>query len=159
MSDRWPVVSARQRMRTRAPGVRPIGRAAVERVQQRRVGAVERTSAHANGRSSGCVRNGSGTHAACSTTPVGRDVDHLRRGLAGLGVVLERRHQHPAAGGAHADDSAIAQAGEERADHRADAAPVRELELPRGRHAVSVTARRRVRARSTVESFSSTMIS
>ena len=149
MSERWPVVSRAPTDAARAsPGCARLGRAAVERVQQRRVGAVE---AHERPRERTVER----MRAQRLRHPrrvldhaLGRDVDHLGRGLAGLGVVLERRHEHPPAGGAHADDLAVAQAGEERTDHRPDAAPVRELQLPRGRHGQCVTARRRVRAKS-----------
>ena len=148
MSERCPVVSARQRMRTRAPGCARSARTAVERVQQRRVGAVElhqrpreravhRVRAQRLGHP-GCVHDYSRR----------RDLDHLADRFAGLGVVLERRHQHPPARGAHADHPALAEAGEERTDHGADAAPVGKLELPSGRHGGSPTARHRARARS-----------
>ena len=67
--------------------------------------------------------------------------------LAGIGVVLERRHEHVAAGGADADDLAVAEAGEEGADHGPDAAAIRKLELPRGGHGASPTATSRDRAK------------
>ena len=125
------------------------------------------TSAHAKGRSSGWLRSGSATHAHCLTTPASADLDDVVERLAGVGVVLERRDEHPPGGGAAADAPAVAQPGEERADHRADAAAVRELHgergLPRGHRRSRTHSRsgdkrlrgavRRVRCRSSENVF------
>ena len=62
----------------------------------------------------------------------GSDVDELVERLAGVRVVLERRHEHLAVAAAHADDPVLAQAREKRADDRSDRARVRELERALG---------------------------
>src|SRR5689334_6388084 len=95
-----------------------LRRAAVERVQQRRVGAVE-LHQRPRERTVERVRAQRLGHPGCVLDDTfGSDVDDLRERVAVLGVVFERWYQHLSARGAHADDVPVAQRGEERTDHR-----------------------------------------
>ena len=131
-----PRRSSAQRMRTRMPvataSARPRRARAASRCRRRRAArAPTRT-----GRSSGCLRSGSCTHAQLVTVPAVPTSTRSSTASPVSGSYSSGGHEHPPAGGPAAEDLPVAQAGEERADHRPDAAPVRQLErvggLPRG---------------------------
>ena len=104
-----------------------------------------RTSAQANGRSSGWSGRGSGSHAHVVTVPRGGHLDELGQLLAGDGVVLDRRAEHPAVRSPDAEHEPLAQPGQERALDRPDRPGERVLEHERRRqdpglgHATSPT--------------------
>ena len=97
MSLMWPSRSSRQRGTTRMPIDIVDVLADVDRVQQRRVGAVD-LDQRPRERSLDRMLRASGrvTHAYVVTVPPGPDLDQFGERLAGRRVVLHRRHEHAA---------------------------------------------------------------
>ena len=134
MSVILPSVSSAQRMRTRVPGAAASGEpessacssavSAPSSVHERpRERAVERMVAQRFGDPR---RRRHDPGLARPRPFAGR--------VARVGVVLERRDEHAARGGADAEHAPVPEAAEERADDGPDAAPVREFELPGRSH-------------------------
>ena len=134
MSVILPSVSSAQRMRTRVPGAAASGEpessacsnpvSAPSRVHERpRERPVERMVAQRFG----------DPRRRRHDTGLG-DLDHVAGRVAGVRVVLERRHEHAARGGADTEHAPVPEGAEERADDGPDAAPVGEFELPGGSH-------------------------
>ncbi len=148
MSVMCPVRSARQRGATREPIADRVGAAAVDHVQHRGVGAVgpDQRERERLGRACACPARGSATHVNVCTVPRGpTSIQWSPSGATGRArrrVVLGRRHEHAAVGEPHRHDAAVAQAGEEAADHGPDRAgvPARVLEHVVGRTSGSVIA-------------------
>ena len=75
-------------------------------------------SANANGRCERVLRARFGTHVHVVTTPACPTSTKSLELLAGLRVVLLRRHEHASVARADAQDPPLLQAGEEAADDR-----------------------------------------
>ena len=128
MSVTWPLRSSRQRARTLVPRSTSPSTACSSAVSAPSI----LISAHENGCRRRLLARRLG-HAR----PVGdgAGVGQVDEGVGGqrvtgLGVVFERRTDHPAVARADADDLGVAQSAQEGADDRPDAPPVGELELP-----------------------------
>ena len=94
-----PSRSSAQRGSHPHAGGHGVERAGVDRVEERRVGAVGLHQRPGEGVVERVLRSsGSRTHAQVCTVPPGPDLDQLGELLAGQRVVLGRRHEHPAVG-------------------------------------------------------------
>src|SRR5215207_2057996 len=104
--------------------------AGVDDVQQRSVGAVEADERPGEGMVERVLPVRVGDPRPRGDLAVRADLDEVvgRELLAGVGVVLGRRADHVAVLGPDAEEPAVAQAGHEPADDRADGARVRVLE-------------------------------
>ena len=130
MSWMSPTRSSRQRGVTRMP-VRMRASSPASTACSSAVSAPSsRTSAQANGRSSGCFSAGGCTHAHVVTSPAGPTSTRSSASSASpvSGSYSVGGQMHPAVRGADAEEPAVAQAGDEAADDRADGARVRVLE-------------------------------